>query len=111
MPTIHHANASTMEQIVQEDGIMPTDAWLSGDPFHNCIDIKIDLKGLHPTLGLITKQVEPYNHRLQLIDMAKGTPGHKLPRWHSILKRAIILSVNQHNVRNDTDLKTYIGME
>jgi dUTP pyrophosphatase len=95
IPIIHRTTAPTMEQIIQEDGIAPPSIWLSGDPVHHRMDITIDIKGLHPTLGLLTKQMEPYHHRLQLIDTAKGTPAHKLPRWRSILKRAIILSVNQ----------------
>jgi dUTP pyrophosphatase len=109
-PIINRTTAPTMEQIIQEDGIVPPSIWLNGDPFHHCIDISIDIKGLHPTLGLLTKQMEPYHHRLQLIDMAKWTTAHKLPRWRSILRRVIILSVNQKTISNETDLKTYIDM-
>jgi hypothetical protein len=47
-------------------------------------------------------------HRLQLLDMTKGTPGNKLPRWRSILKRAIILTVDKHNVRNTSELESIV---
>jgi dUTP pyrophosphatase len=109
LPVIHRTMAPAMGQILQEDGILPTQIWLSGDPFHHCIDIKLDIKGVHPTLGILAQPVEPYHHQLQLIDMAKGTPGHKIPRWRSILKRAIILSVDQHNVRNTSELEKFIA--
>jgi hypothetical protein len=108
VPIINRTTAPTMEQLIQEDGLKPTQIWLSSDPFHHRIDIKLDINGVHPTLGIRAQPMEPYHHRLQLLDMTKGTPGHKLPWWRSILKRAIILTVDKHNVRNTSELESIV---
>jgi hypothetical protein len=36
--------------------------------------------------------------RLQLQDMERGTPGAKLPRWWSTLKRAFLISIDNKPV-------------
>jgi hypothetical protein len=38
------------------------------------------------------------------MDMVKGTPGAKLPKWRSTLKRAILLSLNGARVSSEQDV-------
>ena len=98
---------SATDTILQQDGIKPYDVWLSTDPFQNRLKIQLDLKGDHDTLGLIC-QPTLHTHRLQLMDMKHGTPGAKLPRWRSTLRRAILLTVNNTPVPTADALKAII---
>mmetsp|Transcript_1233 Transcript_1233/g.1891 ORF Transcript_1233/g.1891 Transcript_1233/m.1891 type:complete len:453 (+) Transcript_1233:2258-3616(+) len=41
------------ERFIQQDGIKPYDIWLSSDPFDKLLTVSVDVKGDHPTLGLI----------------------------------------------------------
>lgn len=91
LPTVCNIHDLT-QSIIQQDGIMPYNIWLSQDPFQSRISVQIDVKGDHDTLGL---KCEPTPHgRLQLIDMHPGTPSIKLPRWKSTLRRSLLLTVD-----------------
>jgi hypothetical protein len=94
--------------IVQQDGIKPYSIWFSADPFHKRLDIDIELIGQHPTLGLITVSNPMHSSRLQLQDMEKGTPGHKISKLCSTLRRSIILSFNNQPITSQADLESYI---
>jgi hypothetical protein len=52
---------------------------MSTDPFNHRMTLNIDTKGTRPTMGLIVKEC-PTTHRVQLIDMAPGTPGIRIPK-------------------------------
>jgi len=92
--------------IVQQDGIKPYSIWFSADPFHKRLDIDIELIGQHPTLGLITVSNPMHSSRLQLQDMEKGTPSHKISKWRSTLRRSIILSFNNQPITSQADLES-----
>jgi len=92
--------------IVQQDGIKPYSIWFSADPFHKRLDIDIELNGQHPTLGLITVSNPMHSSRLQLQDMEKGTPSHKISKWRSTLRRSIILSFNNQPITSQADLES-----
>jgi hypothetical protein len=92
-PKITVANAATSihDDIIHIDGIKPYNIWLSTDPFQHCLTITIDVKGHHPTLGLVLG-TSHHQGCMQLIDILKGTAASRLPRWRSTIKRAILLS-------------------
>jgi deoxyuridine 5'-triphosphate nucleotidohydrolase len=91
------------EAIEATDGIKPYNIWLCTDPFQHRVKIQLEIKGTHPTLGLLTQGCQATN-RIQLVDMAPGTPGIRLPRWRSTLKRSLILSVDGQSVTTPTAL-------
>ncbi|MFN9979937.1 MAG: hypothetical protein ACK53Y_08500, partial [bacterium] len=67
----------------------PINIYMSDNPFDDLVNIKITIKGDHPTLGMILHQC-PHRHKLQVTDMAKGTPACRIPKWRSILRHAYL---------------------
>jgi hypothetical protein len=65
--------------------------------------INIPAKGSHPTLGMILKHTT-HQHRLQLVDIEKGTQGTKIPRWRSTIKRGMLLRVDETSAANHEDV-------
>jgi dUTP pyrophosphatase len=92
--------------ILQHDGRIPYNIWLSQDPFQSRISIQLDVKGDHDTLGL--KCTATPHGKLQLLDMAPDTPAIKLPRWRSTLKRALLLTVDNKPVSSLAELQVTI---
>jgi len=80
----------------------PYNVWLSPHPFHNLMTLRIPLTGTDPTLGM---RFAPTTHRerIQLVDIVKGTPAAKTPRWRSTIKRALLLHVNNEPVASEAD--------
>ena len=58
---------------------MEYDIWLIMDPFDKRLTVKIDVRGNHPTLGLLLTQCQ-YRNRPQLVDMALSTPGARIAK-------------------------------
>jgi len=106
-PTIKNIQDNTLNNIQAEDGIKPYDIWFSTDPFEKRLTVQIPLKGTHPTLGMQLQQTQN-QHRVQLLDIMKGTPAHKLPRWRSTIKRGILLNINNKPVASSADVTAYI---
>lgn len=102
---VHHIRQveAITEAILTSDGIEPYNIWLSTDPFNHKLKLAVEVKGTHPTLGLSVKQC-PITHRVQLVDMAPGTPGARLPRWRSTIKRSIILSIDGEPIHREEDV-------
>jgi len=94
------------QAILQQDGIITYNIWLSQDPFQSRVSLQLDVKGDHATLGLCCEQT-PHG-RLQLLDMIPGTPAIKLPRWRSTLRRALLLTVDNTPVSTVEDLQAAI---
>jgi len=102
---VHHIRQveAITEAILTSDGIEPYNIWLSTDPFNHKLKLAVEVKGTHPTLGLSVKQC-PITHRVQLVDMAPGTPGARLPRWRSTIKRSIIPSIDGEPIHREEDV-------
>jgi len=81
------------ECILRDDGIKPYEIWLSSDPFDQTLTVSIDVKGDHPTLGLVLTRC-PDRNRPQLKDMATSTPGARIKKWRSTLRNAYLLKLN-----------------
>lgn len=79
----------------------------SDNPYDNEIDITIDVKGDHPTLGLDVQHNKDFD-RLQLLACSNGTPAGKIQRWRSTLRNAFIIAVNGNEVPDITTLKRLI---
>ncbi len=62
----------------------PYDIYFSHDPFDSTLEVEIAVKGDHPTLGILS-QYDSCRQRLQIKDMALGTPGSRLKKWRSTL--------------------------
>jgi hypothetical protein len=84
----------TLQDIATQDGIKPFNIWFSLDPFRKRLPIILPTKGEHPTLRMILQPTKD-NHRVQLVDMDKGTPGSRLTKWRSTIKWGILLSVDK----------------
>jgi hypothetical protein len=65
--------------------------------------IQIPITGQHPTLGMVFQQTR-HQHQIQLIDMSKGIPGHKLHKWRSTIKCGILISCNNTPITTEQDL-------
>jgi len=85
--------------IESDDVIKPYNIWLNADPFEKHLTVTIPATGKHPTMGLLLKHDEK-QHRVQLIDMEKSTPGAKLHRWRSTIRKGTLLQID------DTPIKT-----
>mmetsp|Transcript_23363 Transcript_23363/g.33516 ORF Transcript_23363/g.33516 Transcript_23363/m.33516 type:complete len:1554 (+) Transcript_23363:3270-7931(+) len=96
------------EQVLAEDGIKPYNLWLSNDPFDKRITVSLDVKGLHPTLGMIFTMC-PIRNRPQLSEMEKSTPGARLSKWRSTVKAAYLLTINDVPVATLAQVATAIS--
>ena len=96
------------EKIIATDGIKPYDIWVSNDPFDQRLTVQIDVKGTHPMLGL-QLQLCPDRNRLQLTDMALSTPGSRIPKWRSTLRRAYLISINGTPVNTVNDVTSAVA--
>lgn len=70
--------------------------------------MQIDVKGEHPTLGLQLQKC-PNSGRMQLQDMAVGTPGIRIPKWRSTLRRAILLTFNNTPITDVGTLRNAVA--
>lgn len=66
----------------------------SHDPFDHLLHIQIPVIGDHATLGLVL-MLCPHRQRLQLKDMAQGTPGSHPPKWRSTLRHSYLITCHQ----------------
>ena len=94
-------------QITAQEGIKPYHIWLSPDPFDKRLNIAIDVRRDHPTLGLITTMCQ-FRNRVQLVNMEKSTPGARIPKWRSTLRHAYIIGVDGALISNAADLQQAI---
>ena len=93
---------------MNEDGIKPYHLWLSRDPFDKQLNVSIDVRGDHPTLGLIIQRCDIRN-RLKLTDILKSTPAARILSWRSTLRFSYILAVNGSTVVTIADLEMAIA--
>jgi hypothetical protein len=91
-------NALSPLEIVSEFMIGKHDmatVYMSPDPyfeaFEECIDLRRFNLAIHWTAGLC---LAAHNGRLFLGAMKPSTPGAKIPRWHSCIKGAWLIKIN-----------------
>jgi hypothetical protein len=82
----------------------PYDIYFSHDPFDQTLELDIAIKGDHPTLGIQTNYC-PYRQRLQIKDMALGTPGSRMKKWRSTMRNAYILKLQEFHINTADDLE------
>ena len=69
---------------------------------------EINIKGSHPSLGLICDDSSRI-HQLMLLHCQRGTPAARIKKWRSTLKQAIIHKVNDTVVITKSDLHKAIA--
>jgi hypothetical protein len=103
---VQNASPQTLSKITDKihtlDGIKPYNIWMSQNPFDNELNIQIDIRGDHPTLGMHLKLCRDRS-RLQFHDMTVSTPGARIPKWRSTLKCAYLKSINGKDVWTQED--------
>ena len=67
----------------------------------NMTTISIKKPGSLPTLGL---QIKNDDRRPIITHCSRGSPAAKIPRWQTILKGAILYSINGNEVYTDSDI-------
>ena len=95
------------QNIIDTDGIKPYSIWLSDDPYDNRLTTTVDVRGNHPTLGLITQHCS-HRNTIQLKDIEKSTPAARIHNWRSTLRFAYILEVQGTKVNSLNDLEAII---
>ena len=65
---------------------MPFPIYMSSDPFEDAIEVSINTKGHHPSMGLILTTNTSMGHRPQLKECLKSTPADQIPKWRSTLR-------------------------
>ena len=78
------------------------------NPYRPSLDVQIQVKGDHPTLG-IDLVTDTNNGRLLLKGMKTSTPAHKVPRWKTTLKQATLVPVDDSIIETTTQLSQYIA--
>ena len=86
---------------------MPYNICLSLDPFDNYTHKTIQIKGTHPSLGLIL-QICKNRQIPQIIDCMKSTPAIRIPQWRTELKHGYIIAVNNIPVSTIDDIHQHI---
>lgn len=69
------------------------------------MDVRINVKGKHPTLGIITKDTE---RGLLITDCEKSTPSAKIPQWRRTLKGGYLRAIDNSPILTQKDLVTKI---
>ena len=81
--------------------------FLSPDPYQDSFEEILDLRRFdlrdHPTAGMSFIQRED---RLFLAHMVQGTPGAKIPRWHSRLRDAWLIKINDIPISSLADARS-----
>jgi hypothetical protein len=75
----------------------------SGDPFGPSFVESIPITSTHASAGLHFK-LDPARDRLRLLAIEPGTPAARINRWRSRLRFAYILSINDIDIRTQTDI-------
>jgi len=85
----------------------PVKLELSSNPFGNSVDITIQLKVDHPTLGLeLLHHVD--KNCITLQRCIPSTPVARIPRWRSTLRDGIIIALDGTPVETITDITKII---
>ena len=102
---VRSAQKSTPQQDVPTR--LPYDIWMSNDPFDALIPVQIDLKGNHPTLGMVL-ELCPDANRLCLKDILPSTPAAKIKKWRSTIRNHHLVSINTQPIRTIDALASLI---
>jgi len=86
----------------------PYDLYFSTDPFDQTLAIDVPIKGDHPTLGILTDFCDA-RQRLQVRDMALSTPGSRLKKWRTVIRKSYILKFNDFSIQSQQDLEHAIS--
>ena len=88
--------------------VQPTghDISFSDDPFDNKMDIVIERKGNHPTLGLDLVMC-PDREQPRIIGCNKGETVGKIRKWRSTIKDGYVLAVNNEHITTISEIKQY----
>ena len=85
--------------IIHEDGIKPYSLWMSTDAYDIKLTINIDVRGDHPTLGMVLEKCSNRS-RLRLMSMEKSTPGARVAKWRSTLRSSFLLNINGEEIKS-----------
>ena len=104
---------SQKESITKNDDAQPTNLDLDDyknmdlhdTPYNESIQIKIRNRGSHPTRGLLLKDCEG---RLLLKSCQPSTPAARIPQWRSLLRDAIVDSIDGVHVDTVKDIECLI---
>ena len=80
---------------------------LHDTPYNDAIQIKIGNCGSHPTRGLIVQECE--GHLLPKL-CQPSTPAACIPKWRSLLRDAIVDSIDKIHVETVSDIKQLIKL-
>jgi len=86
----------------------PYDIYFCTDPFDATVEIDVPIKGDHPTLGILTNYCDA-RQRLQVQDMAISTPGSRLKKWRTVIRKSYILKFNDIAIHSQHDLEHAIS--
>ena len=65
---------------------IPYQIYMSSDPFEDFIEVLIDTKDHHPSMGLVFTTNTSMGYRSQLQECLKSTPAARIPKWRSTLR-------------------------
>jgi dUTP pyrophosphatase len=102
---IANENQAVLNQDVPNP--LPFEIWMSHDPFDAVIPVQIDLKGHHPTLGMVFETC-PIHNRLCLKDIVPSTTAAKIKKWWSTIKHHHLVSVGTQLIRTIEELTSAI---
>ena len=106
MPTNKPSGIPTVNTM---DTIHPVyNVCLSDDPYVDKINIDINNKGHHPTLGLQLQNSTEWNDTVNIIDCTRATPAVRIHRWRTRVKGNTLLQVNGIQVNTVEDVKNII---
>jgi hypothetical protein len=62
----------------------------------------------HPTLGMKFEMCSMRN-RPKLMDMEKGTPAARTPRWRSSIRYGVVISIDDNPVTSNEDIESIMA--
>ena len=102
---LHSASPATINTTIKLDNddeiTIPTcNVELSGDPFLDQETIHLDIRGNHPTQGLLLESSPDWQGRVIISGCHPGTTGRRIRQWTKRIKNSLLLAINNTAITN-----------
>lgn len=106
------AAAATLQSNNIEDNINdiipPCNIELSSDPFDDAENIELDIRGNHPTLGLLIEESQHWDNKVFIYGAAPSTPPRRIKNWTNRIKNTFLHKINNIIIKSPTQAREII---
>ena len=92
-----------------DDIIPPCNVMLSQNPFYDTESIQIDIRGKHPTQGLLMEPSNDWDNRVIIVGCHPGTSGRRIKSWTTRIKKSLLISINNQPISTIAEAQSIIS--